>query len=54
MENPVGTSCYYLFAYQVAVGGLPAVMFGDGLILLIILSLFVRIPIEPYDKTVLA
>jgi len=40
--NPAMQACYYYFALQASMGGLPGVLFSNGMLLLICLAFFVR------------
>jgi hypothetical protein len=40
--NPAMQACYYYFVLQASMGGLPGVLFSNGMILLICLAFFVR------------
>ena len=42
LNNPAAKACYYFFAYQVAGGGLMAVLFSGGLAIFVLLAIFVR------------
>jgi hypothetical protein len=42
IANPAMQACTYYFLIQISMGGLPGVLFGNGMLLLIFLSIFIR------------
>ena len=40
--NPAMLACSYYFMIQISMGGLPGVLFGNGMLLLILVSFFIR------------
>ena len=50
IDNSAAKACYYYFAYQVAVGGLLAVLFGNGMLIFIVLALFTKPKIISNEK----
>lgn len=41
-NNPAIKACYFYFAYQLSMGGLSGVMFSDGMLILLVFSIFIK------------
>jgi hypothetical protein len=48
--NPAMQACSYYFLIQISMGGLPGVLFSNGLLLLTLISLFIK-PKQEFEKT---